>query len=60
MIVHHGTANAGHYVTYRRLDSGTWLYASDDVVREVSREEVQRQQVYYSGMSEIVVLTLEY
>lgn len=46
VIVHHGTANAGHYVTYRQLESGLWLYASDDVVRLATREELERQQIY--------------
>ena len=46
VIVHHGTANAGHYVTYRKINTAHWLYASDDVVRLASLEEVQRQQIY--------------
>eukprot|EP00116_Pleurobrachia_bachei_P005710 sb/3465972/ len=46
VIVHHGTASGGHYVTYRRLDGKYWLYASDDTVRLATREELERQQVY--------------
>ena len=46
VIVHYGTANAGHYVTYRKLTDNCWLYASDDIVRIATREELERQQIY--------------
>ena len=46
VIVHHGTANAGHYVTYRKINDAQWLYASDDVVRLATRDELERQQIY--------------
>jgi len=60
VIVHHGTANSGHYVTYRRLSNSTWLYASDDVVRLVTRDELERQQIYllfYERVSMPEILT---
>ncbi|CAK9045088.1 Probable ubiquitin carboxyl-terminal hydrolase 1 (Deubiquitinating enzyme 1) (Ubiquitin thioesterase 1) (Ubiquitin-specific-processing protease 1) [Durusdinium trenchii] len=44
-IVHSGTASFGHYQAFvRSCEDGRWYLYNDDLVREVSAEEVRRQK----------------
>ena len=44
VLEHHGGANCGHYVCYRRSPQGEWWYISDLLVRQVSWQTVQKCQ----------------
>ena len=46
VLEHRGGANSGHYVCYRRISNSEWCYISDQDVRRVSWEVVQRAQAY--------------
>jgi len=39
IIVHIGGSAGGHYVTYKRYSTNSWVYISDDEYREASVEE---------------------
>lgn len=49
VIVHIGTVDDGHYITYRRFETehaSKWLYASDEVVEAASRDQVLLSSAY--------------
>ncbi|KAG5187582.1 hypothetical protein JKP88DRAFT_193754 [Tribonema minus] len=47
VIVHQGSADAGHYVAYRRVGRGAaWVCASDAAVRAATEEEVCACEAY--------------
>ncbi len=46
IIEHRGNAHTGHYVTYRRRTSDSWIVVSDDHVSAVSWDVVRRSQAY--------------
>eukprot|EP00612_Vaucheria_litorea_P002397 CAMPEP_0171457448 /NCGR_PEP_ID=MMETSP0945-20130129/3531_1 /TAXON_ID=109269 /ORGANISM="Vaucheria litorea, Strain CCMP2940" /LENGTH=416 /DNA_ID=CAMNT_0011983075 /DNA_START=100 /DNA_END=1350 /DNA_ORIENTATION=+ len=46
VIVHIGSAESGHYVAYRKISGGKWVFASDTQVRSASEDEVQRSNAY--------------
>nr|XP_060642102.1 ubiquitin carboxyl-terminal hydrolase 30 isoform X1 [Anolis sagrei ordinatus] len=47
VVVHHGDMHSGHFVTFRRSPaSPRWLWASDDVVRRSSLQEVLASSAY--------------
>ena len=46
VLEHHGGANSGHYVCYRRSSDGAWWYVSDHIVRSVSWQQVRQCQAY--------------
>lgn len=45
VIVHHGTADSGHYTTYR-LANRRWHHISDEKVRDATEDEVLTSQAY--------------
>lgn len=46
IIEHRGNAHTGHYLTYRRRTSDSWIVVSDDHVSAVSWDVVRRSQAY--------------
>lgn len=61
VIVHHGSADGGHYTTYRRLSTldrsvaaqgllsdriNSWVHVSDDEVMPVTVDEVLNSEAY--------------
>ena len=46
VIVHHGTANSGHFVAYRRLARDVWVEASDAQVKRVDESRVLNTEAY--------------
>nr|XP_008123551.1 PREDICTED: ubiquitin carboxyl-terminal hydrolase 30 [Anolis carolinensis] len=47
VVVHHGDMHSGHFVTFRRSPTSPhWLWASDDVVRRSSLQEVLASSAY--------------
>ena len=46
VIVHHGTANSGHFVAYRRLARDVWIEASDTQVKRVDESRVFNTEAY--------------
>lgn len=49
VIVHMGTVDDGHYITYRRFETehaSKWLYASDELVEAASRDQVLLSSAY--------------
>jgi ubiquitin C-terminal hydrolase len=60
VIVHHGSADSGHYSTYGRVEGGmeaahkrNWMYFSDDRTCPVSEDEVMKSQAYMLFYSRI-------
>ena len=45
IVVHHGSAQGGHYTNYA-IVHGKWFHFSDTLVHEVKKEEVLRAQAY--------------
>lgn len=45
VVVHHGSAQAGHYTAFRRVGDH-WSHASDESVTPSSLQEVQQCQAY--------------
>lgn len=47
VILHHGNERGGHFTAFRRtMPTNQWFFISDDVVREVSADEVLRSCAY--------------
>jgi hypothetical protein len=47
VILHHGNERGGHFTAFRRtMPTNQWFFISDDVVREVSSDEVLRSCAY--------------
>ena len=49
VIVHMGTVDDGHYVTYRRFQTehaSNWLYTSDELVEVATRDQVLSSCAY--------------
>ena len=49
VIVHMGTVDDGHYITFRRFETehaSKWLYASDELVEATSRDQVLLSSAY--------------
>lgn len=49
IIVHMGTVDDGHYVTYRRFQTehaSNWLYTSDELVEVATRDQVLSSCAY--------------
>lgn len=47
VILHHGNERGGHFTAFRRTaPTNQWFFISDDVVREVSADEVLRSCAY--------------
>lgn len=47
VILHHGNERGGHFTAFRRtMPTNQWFFISDDVVREVSVDEVLRSCAY--------------
>ena len=43
VVTHKGrTANSGHYVGWVKTDNGRWLKFDDDVVSEVTEEDIKK------------------
>lgn len=40
VVVHYGTHESGHFVTYRRIRSGQWVCVSDESVQVVTQKNV--------------------
>ena len=49
VVVHMGTADDGHYITFRRYateQSSKWLYTSDEVIETTTQEQVLSSCAY--------------
>lgn len=46
VIVHHGSAEGGHFTAFRRLGNSTWVHVSDARVFRVSLATVLRTEAY--------------
>lgn len=49
VIVHHGSADSGHYATYSLVDESSkrsWMYFSDERVVEADEAQVLASQAY--------------
>ncbi len=48
VVVHYGTHESGHFVTYRRIRSGQWVCVSDESVQLVTQKDVVEMASRYA------------